>query len=265
MPTLHLRDFTCAYDDLGSGVALLWIHGFPFHREMWAPQIEALRSEARVIAPDLRGFGASERTPGPYTMEQYADDLARLLDALEVESAVVGGLSMGGYVALALVRRHPDRVRALLLVDTRAEADTEEAREKRGATAALVREGGAPLWIDELLPQLLSEETLRERPEVVERLRRIMQAAHPDSIAAALAGMAGRPDSRDLLPRIRVPTVVIVGAHDAITPPEAAEATARAIPGARLVVIAGAGHVSSLERPEEFNRVAREFLRELRG
>lgn len=264
MPTVRLGDFTCGYDDRGAGPAVVWLHGFPFHRGMWAPQLDALSRDHRILAPDLRGFGESDRTSGPYTMERYADDVAALLDALALPLAVVGGLSMGGYVALALVRRHRDRVRGLLLVDTRAEADTPEARERRRTTAHRARQEGVSVLIDELLPRLVSDETRRERPEVVSRLRQIMESAHPESVAAALAGMALRPDARDLLPRVRVPALVLVGEHDALTPPEVAQAMCDAIPGARRVVICGAGHVSNLERPDAFNAAVHPFLRELR-
>lgn len=264
MPKASLPGFTCAYDDRGRGVPVVWIHGFPFHRGMWAPQVETLSDAGRMVAPDLRGFGESSRTSGPYTMERYADDVVALLDALGLESAVVAGLSMGGYVAFALARRHRRRVRGLVLADTRPEPDSPEARATRRETAALVRRKGVSVLVDALLPKLVSETTARGRPEVVARIRAMMEAAEPESVAAALTGMAERPDARDLLPDLRIPTCVIVGADDAITPPDTARAIAAGIPGARLVVLPQAGHVSNLEDPDTFSGVVREFLSQFR-
>lgn len=264
MAKIELAGLTCAYEDRGRGVPVVWIHGFPFHRGMWAPQVAALSAEARTIAPDLRGFGESGRAAGPYTMERFADDVAALLDALGVEKAVIAGLSMGGYVAFALARRHPQRLRGLLLADTRADADPPEGRTQRRETAALVQKKGSAVLVDALLPRLLWEGTARDRPDVVARVRAMIEAAPPESVAHALVGMAERLDSNDILPEIRVPTCVLVGEHDAITPPATARAIADAIPGARLVILPGAGHLSNLESPDAFNAAAQGFLSTIR-
>lgn len=266
MASVRLGDFTCHYDDRGSGAAgaagapLLWIHGFPFHRGMWAPQLEAFAKDYRVLAPDLRGFGDSELPSNSYTIEDLADDVAALLDAVGVDTAVVAGLSMGGYVAFALLRRHPGRVRGLILADTRAEADTKDARERRHATAERVRAEGTQMLVHELLPRLVSDETRRARPDVVATLEQMISAAHPAGVIAALEAMAARPDSRDLLGKITIPTCVIAGEEDAIAPPDVARRLASSIPGARLVLVPGAGHMSNLERPDLFNAAVREFL-----
>lgn len=260
MAKVELTGFTCGYDDRGRGTPVVWIHGFPFHRGMWAPQVAALADAGRMIALDLRGFGESSRSAGPYTMDRFADDVAALLDALTIETAVLAGLSMGGYVAFAFCRRHPKRVRGLLLADTRAEPDAPEARAGRREMAERVNRAGSAGLAEEMLPRLLSEETQRTRPDVVERAREMIESAEPESVAFALTGMAERLDASDLLPEIRVPTWIVVGEHDAITPPETARLMGMTIPGARVVVLPGAGHLSNLESPDAFNAAARDLI-----
>jgi 3-oxoadipate enol-lactonase len=247
--------------EAGDGLPLLLVHGFPFHAGMWEAQLLGLSDEARVIAPDLRGFGMSD--PGgvaPLAMEDHAADLAALLDELEIRQAVVCGLSMGGYVALAFWRLHRDRVRGLVLADTKAAPDTEEARRGRFDLAQRVQDAGTGVAVDALLPKLLSEQTLREQPAVEGRLRQIMEGTLADTVARALHGMAERPDATPLLGEIDVPTLVIAGEDDGLIPPTEARKLAEAIPGARLELIAGAGHVPPMEAPDEFNRIVREFL-----
>lgn len=260
MAKIELTGFTCAYDDVGRGLPVVWIHGFPFHRGMWAPQVAGLADAGRMIALDLRGFGESGRTAGPYTMDLYADDVAALLDALKIETAVLAGLSMGGYVAFAFCRRHVKRVRALLLADTRAEPDAPEARAGRRELAQRVLAEGAGALVESLLPRLLSETTRASRSEVVARVRAMIEAADPQSVAFALTGMAERLDANDLLPEIRVPTCVVVGQEDAIAPPDTARIMAMTIPGARVVEIPRAGHVANLEDPDVFNAAARGLI-----
>ncbi|MBI4513496.1 MAG: alpha/beta fold hydrolase [Gemmatimonadetes bacterium] len=261
MASVRLGQLTCHYEDRGRGPALLWIHAFPFDRRMWAPQLDVFSEGYRALAPDLRGFGESNLGRGFYTINDLADDMAALLEALGIESAVVGGLSMGGYVAFALVRGHPGRVRGLILADTRPEADTPEARERRRAMAEQVSVEGTHVLVEDLLPRLVSDDTRRQRPGVVATLEKMILAARPAAVIAALDAMAARPESRDLLPAITVPTCVIAGAQDVITPPDVAREMASAIPGARqYVLIPGAGHMSNLERPDLFNAAVREFL-----
>jgi pimeloyl-ACP methyl ester carboxylesterase len=243
---------------------VLLLHAFPLNRSMWSEQARELGAAWRVIAPDLRGQG--ETSLGGVeaaTMEAMAEDVAALLDGLHVGRAVVCGLSMGGYVALAFYRAFRERVRPLVLADTRPQADTDEGRRTREETArrALV-EGMAPI-ADTMLPKLLSEETLHGRPDVVERVRAWMLAAPPEGTAAALRGMARRHDQTDLLSDIEVPALIIVGSDDRITPPADAEAMRDKIEGSRLVSVEGAGHLSNVERPKEFNRALVEFLNDL--
>jgi pimeloyl-ACP methyl ester carboxylesterase len=261
----RVRDIEMAYDDAGRGTPVVLLHGFPFNRLMWREQARALGETCRVIAPDLRGQGATSpgETRGAATMEEMAADVAALLDELNVGRAVVGGLSMGGYVALAFCRAFPERVGALVLADTRAGNDTDDARRTREETARrALAEGMAPI-ADAMLPKLLSVRTRERRPETVARVREMMLATSPEGAAAALRGMALRRDQTDLLPEIEVPTLIVVGREDAVTPPAEAESLRDKIKGARLSIVEGAGHLSNVERPEEFNLALVDFLRGL--
>ena len=258
---MSVRGVEVAYDEEGRGEAFVLLHGFPFDRSMWREQVEVLSADFRVIAPDLRGLG---ETPlggvAAATMGEMAEDVAALLDALNVERAVLGGLSMGGYVAFEFVRRFPGRVRALVLADTRPQADDDAGRRTREENARKVlREGMRPL-VDSMLPKLLSASTREREAGVVERVSAMMLAVRPEGAAAALRGMAERRDQTELLSLIDVPTLVVVGAEDAITPPSDAEAMAAKIEGARLVRVEGAAHLSNVERPEEFNRALADFV-----
>jgi 3-oxoadipate enol-lactonase len=242
----------------GSRVLLL-VHGFPFNAAMWRPQLQEPPPGWRVIAPDLAGFGGNPPAD-QLSVDGAADDLAALLESLDVRSAVVCGLSMGGYIAFALLRRHPALVRALVLCDTRAAADTGDARRGRLESAASVRSQGTGEFLQSMLPKLLSPITRKRQPAVEEELRGIMEAAPAASVAAALEALAARPDSTPILRSIAVPTQIIVGSDDEITPVLDAQFMARGIPGAVLTVIPDAGHVSNLENPDAFNRALHGFL-----
>jgi 3-oxoadipate enol-lactonase len=248
----------------GSPVVLL-VHGFVLNRSMWDPQLGTLKAAgARVIAPDLRGFGASEAgPPGPLTMEQHADDLAALLDVLGVREPVVYvGLSMGGYAGFAFWQRFPSRVRGLVLADTRATADSPEHRAWRLAMAAQAEAvGSSQPAIDGMLPQFFSW-TLRPGSVVEQTARRMVAGTSARAVADGHRGMALRPDSTALLGSIDVPTLVIVGEHDVLTTPADARLIAEGVPGARLVSIDQAGHLSNMENPEAFNEALLSFLRQ---
>jgi pimeloyl-ACP methyl ester carboxylesterase len=244
----------------GDGPALLLLHAFPLGLFMWEAQAEALAATHRVIRFDARGFGASEPGAGPLTMERIADDGAALLDHLGIETASVGGCSMGGYAALAFVRRHPHRLAGLVLQDTRAGADTEDGKAGRAALAAKVVAEGAAVAVSAFLPKLLGETTKREQEPLVARLRERILATSPQAIADALRGLAARADSRPTLAEVRVPTLVLVGAEDVLTPPAESEAMAAAIPGARLEIVPRAGHLANLEQPGAVNAALRGFL-----
>jgi pimeloyl-ACP methyl ester carboxylesterase len=246
-----------AYSDTGSGspVALL-VHGFPLNRSMWDPQIGRLRAAGlRVIVPDLRAFGASEAgPPGPLTMDQHADDLAALLDGLTITDPVVFvGLSMGGYVAFAFWRRHARRVRALALLDTRASPDTPAGQADRHRLAAEVEALGNPEpMIDFMMPRMFSPH-LRPHSVTAQLVRGMMAGSSVRAIADGARGLALRPSSFPTLETISVPTLVVVGEFDALTPPADSEAIAHAIPAARLLRIDQAGHMSNMENPDAVN------------
>lgn len=258
----RVRGIEIAYDLAGEEgrAPVVMLHGFPFNRSLWRAQAEALRATHRVIAPDLRGHGESEVVPGAATMEEAARDVASLLDELNVESASVAGLSMGGYVALAFYRLFPERVRSLVLADTRAQADTDEARRAREENAGRALKEGMGVIADAMLPKLFAPATQERQPEVVARVREMMLATKPEGAAAALRGMAVRRDQTELLTEIKVPVLILVGSEDAITPPADSQLMHGKIEGSRLEIVEGAGHVSNLERPEQFNRALLDFL-----
>lgn len=252
------------YDDIGEGKPVVLLHAFPLARRMWRPQVEALRGECRLLVPDLRGFGGTGSFEEAPSVERMADDVADLLRARAVpEPVVLGGLSMGGYVALAFARRHPARLRALILADTRAEPDTSEGKASRAQTIAFAETHPVSEVINLLLPKLVSDEIRARRPEVVEEIRRIAEAQTPAAIVAALQALRDRPDARPTLGDIRVPTLVVVGSEDALTPPAVARTLVENIRDARLATLAGAGHLSNLEQAERFTEAARAFLHDL--
>jgi 3-oxoadipate enol-lactonase len=248
-----------AYDEAGSGTPLLLVHGWPLDRTMWAAQLGGLGMYARVLAPDLRGFGGSTIRP-PYSIDQYADDLVAFLDALGLARAVVCGLSMGGYVAFSMLRRHRDRVRGLVLADTRATADSDEARENRRKLIEVIEREGMSALAERQLPAMLGHSTLARQEQLVETVRRMMVSTPAEGAIGALRAMADRPDSTPMLASINVPTLVVGGVEDRITPPDVLHAMAAEIPGSRVEIVEQAGHVCPLERPASFNHVVSEFV-----
>jgi len=251
------------YDDVGNGIPLLMIHGFPLDRTVWRSQIEGLQSVARVIAPDLRGFGHSGDAPETMPMDEYAADLKALLDALSLAQAVVCGLSMGGYIALAFLARFPGAVKALILANTRAAADGDQAREARFASARKAYDDGVPSIAEALLPKMLTEATLDHRPTLRTYVYAMMTRQPPGGVAAALRGMAARPDRSEWIKSINIPTLIIAGSADTLIPPAESETMARAIAGSKLIVIPDAAHLSNIENPEAFNAAVRAFIRKL--
>jgi pimeloyl-ACP methyl ester carboxylesterase len=257
-----LNHIEIGYDEGGTGVPALLVHGFPHDRTLWTPQLQGLTAQARCLAPDLRGFGETTASP-PYSMDQYADDLVGLLDGLHIERAVIAGLSMGGYVALAMWRNHPHRVRALVLCNTRAAADTDEAREKRRNLMNVARTQGSGAVADAMLTGMLGKTTRSKRPDIVNSVHRMIASAPTEGVVGALQAMMDRPDSTPTLATIDVPTLVLTGDEDAIIPIEDVRSMQAAIRGSSLEVIASAGHLSNLERPAAFNHVVSEFLAKL--
>jgi 3-oxoadipate enol-lactonase len=268
MDSLNINNVTLAYEDRGAGPPVVLLHGYPLNHKMWAAQIEALSPLCRVIAPDLRGFGKSTLAEGDaaggVSMAQYAADVAALLDAIGVtEPVILCGFSMGGYILWQFVEQFPDRVKAIVPCDTRAIADSPEAREGRLKSADEVADTGVEPIISAMLPKLLSEQTRETRPEVVAELTALMRDSSPAAIGAALRGMADRPDVTGKLANITQPALVMVGAHDAISPPEEMRGIAEKLPNAKFVEIGGAGHMTTLENPQAVNAALVEFVRSL--
>ncbi|MFD8370482.1 alpha/beta fold hydrolase [Streptomyces sp. NPDC059688] len=255
-----------AYEDKDPGptgrVPLVLVHGHPFDRTMWHPQLAAFATGRRVIAPDLRGYGASPVTPGTVPLSRHAEDLADLLDLLGVDTFVLAGLSMGGQIAMECHARFGDRIRGLVLADTFPDAETPEGRRDRAATAERLLTEGMRGYADEVLEKMVAPYA---DPDVKAHVHRMMTAAPPEGAAAALRGRAERPDYRALLTGVRVPALVVVGADDTYTPVSDAETMHAALPDSVLHVVEGAAHLPNLERPEEFNRVLGDFLARLDG
>lgn len=259
MATATIGEITIGYDDEGTGDALVLVHGHPFDRGMWRPQVERFsRAGWRVIAPDLRGYGASTVVPGKTTLDVFARDIAGLLDRLGVARFVLGGLSMGGQIVLECHRLFAHRLRGLVLADTSAPADTEAGREWRRTTAErLVREGMRP-YADEVLYKMVSRSA---PPEVAAHVLGMMRGTDPEGAAAALRGRAERPDYVAMLAGVAVPALVVVGAEDEFTPLADARLMSDTIPDARLVVVEGAAHMPNLERPADFDEALHDFLK----
>ncbi|HEY0672282.1 MAG TPA: alpha/beta fold hydrolase [Longimicrobiales bacterium] len=251
--TLHWRD-------AGAGEPVVFIHGFPFRSTMWAPQFEAIPAGWRFLAPDLRGFGASERGSALMSIDLFADDIVALLDHLEIEQAVICGMSMGGYVAFSLVSRYPHRVRGVVLVATRASADSEEGIKARFELAMRVRNSGVDVVVQSMLPKVLAGNTTIQHPEVVEFVRNMMATTAPETVAGALIAMAHRQDYRDMLHRIDVSAMIVRGDQDQIIAREEMDLLTRMVRGAKYEVVPNVGHMPNLEAPDVFNTLLFNFL-----
>ena len=251
MSTASIRGLTLGFDDEGSGDPLVLVHGHPFNRSMWRPQVGHFgHSGRRVIAPDLRGYGETT----------FARDIAALLDHLELGRVILGGLSMGGQIVMELHRLFPERIRALLLADTSPQAETESGKRSRNEAAdRLLREGMAP-YANEVLAKMVAPYNIEALPAVAEHVLAMMRTTPPEGAAAALRGRAERPDYVDMLARIEVPTLVVVGRDDEFTPISDAALMHERIPNATLVVVEEAAHMPNLERETDFNQALRHFL-----
>jgi pimeloyl-ACP methyl ester carboxylesterase len=262
---VQLPDITIAYEDSGPQLStrptILFIHGYPLNRKLWQLQISDLADSARMLIPDLRGFGESHAALGPYSMELLADDCNAFLDQLGVvESIIICGLSMGGYIAFAFFRKYSWRVRGLILTATRAGADSLEAKTNRDKAIALAEKEGSEAIVRLMLPKMLSAQTYASRPELVEHVRGILSSASVHGITGVLAGMRDRPDSTPLLAQITVPTLLIFGEEDQFVPRSEIEAMRDAIHGSQLHLILNAGHLPNLEQPETYNALVRAYL-----
>lgn len=257
MPTISLQGRSYFYEDRGEGVPLLLFHGFPFSSQSFWPQLASPPKGVRLLVPDHRGFGHSAPAPGVATMDSMAEDGLGLLDALGIRDALVGGVSMGGYVAIALTRRDPGRVQGLVLIDTQSTADDEAGRARREAAAQDVEKNGVGALVSGMLPKLMAAGVA---PETRARVEKLMLAQSAQAVAAASRGMASRIDGKDILSRFSGPCSIIVGADDVITPVEKAKLMQSLVGGSTLDVIEGAGHLSNLERPEEFTAIIEQFV-----
>jgi pimeloyl-ACP methyl ester carboxylesterase len=261
MPRVNVYDCELHYVESGRGTPLLLVHGFPLDHTMWQGQIDALSDRYRVIAPDLRGFGQSGVTPGLVTMPRMADDLAELLAGIGVnEPLVFCGLSMGGYVAWQFAMRYRPRLAKLILCDTRAVGDNAETAANRISLAERVQKEGPGFVAESMLPKLFAPDAILTKAPCVETTRQVILRTNPQGIAAASRGMAQRPDVTGRLNEFDVPALVICGQHDAISKPEEMREIAAKLPQARYLEIAGAGHMSPLEKPAEVNAAIRAFV-----
>ena len=259
MAILNLLGETLHYIDQGSGEAVVLLHAFPLDSRMWEPLIETLSKQYRVIAPDFRGFGESSASE-PFTIETLAEDVREMCSQLGLGSIVLAGLSMGGYVSLAYARKFSDTLRGLILMDTKADADTPEARGGRAKMIQLAEEKGSTAVVEAMLPKLLSLDALVNRPDLVQKVRDIAGTISPKSLQYALAAMRDRRDQSDLLAAIIVPTLIIVGDADAVTPPAEARAMQKRVRGAEFVIIQQAGHLTAMEQPEQTIMRLEQFL-----
>jgi pimeloyl-ACP methyl ester carboxylesterase len=254
-----------AFDDVGPGPVVVLIHGFPLDRSMWTHQRSSIGAIYRVITPDLRGHGATAAPDGVYSVDDLAEDVVELLDALQLEGPVVfGGLSMGGYVTLSIAARYPERVKALMLMNTRASADTPEAAKARIELAERVEATGqTEEVVAAMLPKLFSKNTFEHHPSLIARTHHQMARTPARTVAGTLRGLASRPDRTEFLSSIQVPTLVVAGMDDVIVPLKEAEGMASRISGSKLVVIPNAGHMAPLENHEATDRAILEFLESL--
>ncbi|HYO10577.1 MAG TPA: alpha/beta hydrolase [Tepidisphaeraceae bacterium] len=260
MPAKTISGTAIHYEESGSGPPLVLLHGFPLDARVWARQREDLADMFRVITPDLRGFGRSASTSPFTSLKQLADDVRALLVELGALPAVLGGLSMGGYVALEYAKKYPADLRGLILVDTKAEGDTAEGKQGRDKMVQLVREKGSAAVAEQMMPKMLAPSAAQRIPAVARELRAIMEACPPLTIEQALLAMRDRDDHARDLPSITVPTLVIVGQHDAITPPAGAEKMRQAIPHARITIVPDAGHMAPIEQPEQVSLAIGRFI-----
>ncbi|OPH56133.1 alpha/beta hydrolase [Paenibacillus ferrarius] len=257
----HIIGAELFVEEEGQGAPIILLHGFPLDHRMWASQVQALAPYYRVITPDLRGMGQSDVPATNISIDTYADDILTLMDKMGIQKAALGGFSMGGYVAFALLRKAPSRFTSLILANTRPEADGQEARRNRMNMAVSLYDKGAAAAKDAMLPKLLTEQTRQDQPGLVDSLSLVMESMAAEGLVHASLAMAFREDSVDLLSTISVPTLVIAGEHDAVAPPDVMNKMADQISDASFHVIPGAAHLTPMENPAAFNTLLLEFLK----
>lgn len=260
---ITVNGLTMNYQERGlpQGLPVVFVHGFPFSHAMWDPQMMALPQDYRAISYDVRGHGESEAGDGQYSIEYFVDDLVGLLDHLGIPKSVLCGLSMGGYIALRAAERHPERIRALVLCDTRSEADPNEAKVKRAGQAKSVKQTGAKAFAEGFVKAVFAPATFQSNPKAVETIKEIIAATPPLAIAGTLLALAARTDTTASLSTINVPTLIMVGELDTLTPPSASEAMQKHIKGSTMHVIRQAAHMSNIEHPGAFNKHLIDFLK----
>ncbi len=242
---------------------IVFIHGFPFSHAMWRPQVETFSSDFQIVTYDVRGHGESDVGDGQYLIEFFVDDFFGLLDHLMISRAIVCGLSMGGYIALRAIERSPERFAGLVLADMRSDADTNEGKLKRAASIKTVRTQGVRVFTEAFLKAVFAPDSFKHKPELIEFIRQMIEKTSPTGIIGTLIALAGRADTTSFLPSINVPTLILVGEHDTLTPASAAQAMKEKIPNAELATIRNAAHMSNLENHEAFNQALSKFLSRL--
>jgi 3-oxoadipate enol-lactonase len=260
---IKLNDVQINYVERGipQGLPVVFIHGFPFNHTMWAPQMLALPNEYRAIAFDVRGHGDSDVGDGIYSIEFFVDDLIALLDHLVLKQVVLCGLSMGGYIALRAIERHPERCQGLILCDTRSEADSNEGKVKRSASIKAIKADGVKAFAEGFVKAVFAPQTFQTNPAAVDTIKKSIEANSPLGICGALLALAARTDTTASLAAIKVPTLILVGEYDTLTPVSAAQAMHEKIVGSELTVIPNAAHMSNIENPEAFNAALIKFLK----
>jgi 3-oxoadipate enol-lactonase len=259
--TLNVNDFNLSYDDIGEGtIPIVFLHGFPFDKSMWREQLDYLKPTHRVIACDIRGFGKSTDEESHLSMDLFANDLILFIDKLGLEKVIICGLSMGGFIALNAMKRFPSRFEALILCDTQCVADSHDVKAKRYKTIEDIKEYGVSNFNEGFLKNVFHEDSITNKPELVEQLRRVVFSNSEHIICQGLVALAERSDTCSITNRITVPTLIICGREDVVTPLEESKFMNKNIKGSVLHVINNAGHVSNLEEPAKFNKLLRDFL-----
>ncbi|MDO8462289.1 MAG: alpha/beta fold hydrolase [Deltaproteobacteria bacterium] len=244
-------------------MSVVLVHAFPLNHTMWNPQISALSAKHRVVAYDIRGHGESDAGDGQYTIELFVDDLMALLDHLKIKKTILCGLSMGGYIALRALERYPERFSALILADTRSEADSDEAKIKRSAALKLIKEKGVSVFAEGFVKPAFAPETFNTNPQIIQTVKEMILKNPPLGICGSLLGLASRTDTTASLKEIKIPTLILVGEKDQITPPSASLSMKEKIQNAEMHLIPNAGHLSNLENPVEFNQRLISFIKEI--
>jgi len=260
----EVNNFTISYSDVGEGsIPVIFLHGFPFDKSMWKGQLDNLKSSNRVIAIDIRGFGKSTDEDTPLCIDLFSEDLMAFMDKLNIKKAIVCGLSMGGFIALNAIKRFPERFEALILCDTQCIADTAEVKENRYKTIEQINRDGVTEFNEEFIKSVFHPNSLTNKTELVENLRSIVFSNSKEIIIAGVTALAERSENCSILGVIRIPTLIICGREDAVTPLGQSEFMHEHIEGSSLKIINNAGHVSNLEQPEEFNKYILDFLNSL--